>query len=223
MGKRRVKMPSATSIVARSYPDRIIGVENRLPWHLGTDLRKFKEKTSDHAIIMGRKTFESIGRPLPNRLNIVLSKSKSDEFNTNVKIVNDRETALLEADVYSIINDKKEFFIIGGEIIYELFSQFINKIFITDVFCGNINGDAKFDKDFDNSDWWFPYEEEFPRGPIDDHDFRISCVIRKKSVHRYRSKVDFMHHEPVVLDLLDSYPRIGKTSSSPGGRTGQAT
>ena len=197
-------MPSATSIVARSYPDKIIGVENQLPWHLGTDLKQFKRRTMGHAIVMGRKTYQSIGRPLPKRLNIVLSRTEIPE-SENLKWARDRETALLLADVYSITNNKKEFFVIGGEVIYSLFETYINKVFCTDVFCGNINGDAKFEKDFESGDWWFPYEEEFAAGNNDDFPFRVTCAIRRKPEHRYRSKIDFMNYDPEILELIDRY------------------
>lgn len=204
MSKKQVRMPSATSMVARSYPDKIIGVDNELPWHLGTDMKHFKGKTVDHAIIMGRKTFESIGRPLPRRLNIVLSRTEIPETDS-LKWAKNRETALLLADIYSIVNNKKEFFIIGGEIIYELFESMINKVFYTDVYCGNINGDAKFEKEFTSKEWWFPYEEEFPKSEIDDYSFRVTCAIRRKSEHRYRSKIEFMNYDQRALALIDSY------------------
>eukprot|EP01035_Chromulina_nebulosa_P065198 gene65198-89207_t len=71
-------MPSIASVVARSYPDHIIRIDNSLPWHLKTDLRLFKQRTQGHAVIMGRKTFESIGKPLPNRTNIILSRSEPE-------------------------------------------------------------------------------------------------------------------------------------------------
>lgn len=213
MSKPRVRMPSATSIVARSYPDKIIGVENRLPWHLGTDLKQFKRRTMGHAIVMGRKTYESIGKPLPKRLNIVLSRTEIPE-SENLKWARDRETALLLADIYSISNNKKEFFVIGGEVIYELFQIFINKVFYTDVFCGNINGDAKFEKEFSNEDWWFPYEEEFPAGLSDDFPFRVTCAIRRKPEHRYRSKIDFMNYDPHIINLIDKYNVLAEPSSN---------
>ena len=150
--KNRIKMPGATSIVARSYPDKIIGIDNELPWHLGTDLRLFKRRTIGHAIIMGRKTFESIGKPLPKRLNIVLSR-ESMQDSEHLKWAKDPETALLLADIFSICSLKKEFFVIGGEKIYDVFFDYINKIYLTDVFCKNINGDAKFDYEFSNDVW----------------------------------------------------------------------
>ncbi|MFP5078216.1 dihydrofolate reductase [Rhizobium sp. YIM 134829] len=202
-------MPSAVSVVARSYPDRIIGIENRLPWHLGTDLKNFKNLTQGHAIIMGRKTFESLGRPLPNRINIVLSRDEVPDTK-NVKWVRDVPTALLVADFHSICMSRKQFFVIGGEKIYSLFSEYINKIFLTDVFTGPINGDAKFDFDFPVSDWFCRYEREFPRSEVDDYAFRISYFDRRRFEHRQRMIDEFKRSNPLYeLDWaqLDQYER----------------
>jgi dihydrofolate reductase len=202
-------MPSAVTVVARSYPDRIIGIENRLPWHLGTDLKNFKALTQDHAIIMGRKTFESIGRPLPRRINIILSREVLQDTE-NVKWARNPETALLLADFYSICMGKSQFFIIGGENIYGIFDRFINRIFLTDVNTGPINGDAKFDYDFDPKEWYFKYEREFPRSDLDDFSFRISYLVRRKGKHRERFITEFKESNPLFEmkwdELADGLP-----------------
>lgn len=181
----RVKMPSATSVVARSFPDNIIGIENELPWRLRTDLKQFKKRTTGHVVIMGRKTFDSIGRPLPNRVNIVLSRSKIE--NDSVIWANNYETALYLADVHSIILGKREFFIVGGENIYTTFEEIINKVVLTEVFSGNINGDAKFEFDYrDNKEWYAKFEEDFPQTDVDEFPFRVTIYRRRKPIHRYR-------------------------------------
>ena len=195
-------MPSATSIVARSYPDRVIGVDNQLPWRLGTDLSHFKKKTEGHAIIMGRKTFESLGKALPNRINIVLSRSPIEET-ANVMWAGNPETALLLADAHSIFLHQKEFFVIGGEKIYSIFFKYINKIWLTDVYCGRINGDAKFDYEFSPKDWYFPSEVEYDSSERDEWKFRISLIMRRKQVHRRRSKDEFLKVDLDILDLLE--------------------
>ena len=205
-------MPSATSLVARSYPDKIIGVDNALPWHLGTDLKHFRLRSQGHAIIMGRKTYESIGRPLPKRLNIILSRNEI-ELSDNVKWAPNPETALLFADQYSILNLKKEFFVIGGENIYNIIFKYINKIFLTEVFCGKINGDAKFDYDFDIKEWWYHSEREFPNSNRDDYPFRITCLIRRKPVHRFQTKEWFMNRHVDIQFDWDRY--VEQVASSP--------
>jgi len=85
----------------------------------------------------------------------------------------------------------REFFVIGGEEIYNLFHKYINVVFLTDVFSGPMNGDAKFEKIFDAREWWFRFEREFPKTEIDDFPFRISCIVRRKPFHRFASKNEF--------------------------------
>jgi dihydrofolate reductase len=197
-------MPSAVSVVARSFPDRIIGIENRLPWHLGTDLKHFKALTQGHAIIMGRKTFESLGRPLPKRINIVLSREQVPDT-SNVKWARDVETALLLADYHTICMGKSQFFVIGGEIIYKEFEKYINKIFLTDVNTGPINGDAKFDFEFPVSEWYFKFEKEFPRTEVDDFAFRISYLVRRRDEHRERFITEFKKSNPLFEQNWAAY------------------
>ncbi|MEQ9210619.1 MAG: dihydrofolate reductase [Pseudomonadales bacterium] len=204
-------MPSATSLVARSYPDRIIGIENALPWHLGTDMKHFRERTRGNAVIMGRKTYESIGKPLPKRLNIVLSRTPIKE-NDGVRWAPNPETALLLADQYSIYNMRKEFFVIGGEEIYNIFDKYINVVYLTDVNTGNINGDAKFDREFISSEWYFRFEREFPKTDVDDYSFRISCIVRRKPFHRFASRQDFLSKGVDVLGAWERYTEMTKRS-----------
>ena len=198
-------MPSATSIVARSYPDNVIGKDNALPWHLRTDLSLFRKRTVNHAVIMGRRTYDSLPRrPLPKRLNIVLSRDPIEETD-NLKWARDIRTALLIADIYSICNMKKEFFVIGGETIYSQFEDVLNKVWLTQVFTGRINGDAKFEYEFDSADWWTPYEHEFQPSDGDDYPFRISCFIRRKPRHRQRFIEDFRGSDSGVIEMLDDW------------------
>lgn len=204
-------MPSATSIVARSYPDHVIGIENKLPWHLGTDLRYFRKRTEGHAIIMGRRTFESIGRPLPRRENIVLSRTPVEDIK-GVKWAKDIETALLLADVYSICNFQNQFFVIGGERIYGEFREFINKVYLTEVFC-RINGDAKFDWEFDRSEWRYYKEKEFSKSDIDDFPFRITTLVRLKPVHRYETTDRLLKADPQIASFLERYSTMIASSS----------
>ena len=113
-----------TIIVAVSN-DFVIGVDGKLPWKLSDDLKFFKETTSGHPIIMGRKTFESIGKQLPNRDNYVLSYD--DNFKPDgVTVINDIKK------IFNLINDK-EVFIIGGSTIYEQLFPLVNKVYLTKV------------------------------------------------------------------------------------------
>src|SRR5277367_244237 len=137
----RVRLPSISFIVARSYPGNVIGYKNRLPWHLKSDLRRFRQITTGHAIILGRATFDSIGRVLPNRTNVVLSKNPRHanveglaiDEETNLYWTSTREDALHYADLVSIIRGKHDIFIIGGQTMYTLFHDLVNKVYLTQV------------------------------------------------------------------------------------------
>lgn len=211
MLKKRVRMPDIASIVARSFPDKIIGIDNQLPWHLSTDLKMFKRRTANHAVIMGRKTFESIGRPLPNRTNIVLSRNNTC-LPSGVLSASNPETALLLADIDSIYRGNTKFFVIGGEQIYKLFEEFINVVDLTEVFCGPINGDAKFEIDFQEKvtnsnkpDWFVRSEVEFPKSESDEFPFRVTRFARRKPNHRFRISQDFLKSAPNIDDYFDQY------------------
>ena len=124
-----------SAIVAHDI-NRVIGGDNKLLWNIPEDLKRFKEITSNSPIIMGRKTFESIGRPLPNRINIILTRDK--EFKTEGCFVyNDMN------EIISDYSDNGEVFIIGGGEIYKLFFPYINRIYIT-VVEGEYVGDTVF-------------------------------------------------------------------------------
>jgi|APThiThiocy_cv2_1041547.scaffolds.fasta_scaffold00057_237 dihydrofolate reductase len=206
LAKNKIKMPSATSVVARSWPDHVIGIENKLPWHLGTDLRHFRKRTEGHAIIMGRKTYESIGRPLPRRENIVLSRENIGS-GVGIKWAQNVETALLLADIFSICNFKKQFFVIGGERIYEVFRNYINKVYLTEVFT-RVNGDAKFDWEFPRDKWRYYKEREFSKSEIDDHPFRITTLVRLRPQHRYETTDRLMKADPHIAAFLDRYAEM---------------
>jgi dihydrofolate reductase len=122
------------SIIVAMSENRVIGINNSLPWHISSDLKRFKELTSGNIVVMGRKTFESIGKPLPNRKNYVLTRNK------NLTI--DGVTLISSLDDIIESNDAKVFIIGGGEI----YSQTINKcneLIVTRI-KKEITGDAYF-------------------------------------------------------------------------------
>lgn len=125
------------SIIVATSLNNVIGVDNQLPWHLPADLKYFKQLTTGHTILMGRKTFESIGRPLPNRINIVITRSKSFEVE-GVIVQNSIEDAL------QYCQNKDEVFIIGGDTIYKQMMPMVQKIHLTKVHTVIENGDAFF-------------------------------------------------------------------------------
>lgn len=126
------------SIIAAISDNYVIGKENKLIWHLPEDLKRFKELTTGHTIIMGRKTFESLGKVLPNRKHIVLTRDTNYHIdNENVEIVNDIE----ELEKY--INAEEENFVIGGAIIYRQLMAKVEKMYITRIH-EKFEGDAYF-------------------------------------------------------------------------------
>jgi dihydrofolate reductase len=127
-----------------------IGKDNKIPWDLSSDMKMFKETTMGKPVIMGRKTFESIGRPLPGRLNIVLTKNPQVSKTNQLVFVSTPEEALVEAsnfyELKKLDADKEETFIIGGGEIYELFfkSYDIHHVYVTTVYTMIENGNAFF-------------------------------------------------------------------------------
>ena len=133
--------------------NNVIGNENKLPWNISEDLKRFKELTSNNWIVMGRKTFDSIGRPLPNRKNIVLSENKNLKIDS-VEVFNTPEDVI---ESYKNNSDQKDLFIIGGTFIYELFLEYCEYLFITYVDKEYL-GDAFFPK-IDWNEWKLIGEE----------------------------------------------------------------
>ena len=135
---------SKLSIIVAMSSNRAIGINNTLPWHLTEDLKHFKSLTTGHTIIMGRKTYESIGKPLPNRRNIVVSRNL-DTFSDGVEIVHSLE------DAFSISSNDEEVFIIGGSNIYEQSLNLVEYLYITEI-AKAFEGDAFF-PEIDKSLW----------------------------------------------------------------------
>jgi dihydrofolate reductase len=133
------------AIVAVSQ-NGVIGVDNKLPWHLPADLKYFKQLTTNHTIIMGRKTYESIGKPLPNRKNIVISRQEEYKV-TGCDVVGNIQEALTLAKTFQT----EKVFIIGGAEIYKLALPFCTHLYITYVHTEILNGDAFFA--IENNEW----------------------------------------------------------------------
>jgi dihydrofolate reductase len=127
---------SNLSLIVAYADNRVIGIENRLPWHLPEDLRHFKATTSGHTIIMGRKTYESIGRPLPNRRNLVLTRDLHWQA-AGVETFHTLEAALLTCA------EENEVFVIGGAELYRQALPCAARVYATEIAL-NVPGDATF-------------------------------------------------------------------------------
>jgi dihydrofolate reductase len=126
------------SIIVAVAENHVIGRDNQLIWHLPKDLRMFKNLTTGHPIIMGRKTFESIGKPLPNRTSIIISRN-TDFVAEGCIVVNSLADAIAEARKI----ETQETFIIGGAEIYKIALPMCDKIYLTRVY-HNFEGDTFF-------------------------------------------------------------------------------
>jgi dihydrofolate reductase len=154
------------SILVAVAENGVIGREGQLPWHLSSDLRRFKRLTMGHAILMGRKTWESIGRPLPGRTSIVLSRQANYQpGHDGVLVATNLDEALAQARRSVVEVD--EAFIIGGAGIYEMCLPRADRLLVTRVHA-QIEGDVHFPQ----VDWnaW-QLIEETDHGADDNNDY----------------------------------------------------
>ncbi len=136
------------SILVAMAKNRVIGRNNQLPWHLPADLKHFKLLTMGQTIVMGRKTYESIGRPLPGRENIIITRQTGYKVPGAI-VVNSLQDAILKCEESSTINSEN--FIIGGEKLYWQTLDICQRIYITEI-QSDFEGDVFF-PEFDRSDW----------------------------------------------------------------------
>lgn len=146
------------ALIVAMAKNQTIGIDNSLPWHLPKDLQYFKKVTMAKPIIMGRKTFESIGRPLPGRTNIVITR-QSDYAGDGIVVVNSLQQALDKAEDISFVAGHEEVMVIGGAEIYQQALLQADRLYITHVH-SDVDGDAFF-PDINWNDW-----QEFER---EDH------------------------------------------------------
>ena len=128
------------SLIAAISDNNVIGRDNKLPWHISTDLQRFKKLTLNHPIIMGRKTFGSIGKPLPKRTNIIITRDKDYKVEGAI-VVHSIKEAIETAQKSE--HGKEEIFIIGGGQIFKEAIAFADKLYLTIVHV-TIDGDAYF-------------------------------------------------------------------------------
>lgn len=154
------------SLIAAIGRNKVIGRDNSLPWKLPEDMKRFKELTSGKPVIMGRKTFESIGKPLPNRKNIILTREKNYKVDDCV-VVNSVDEALKAA------KGSEEVMIIGGAQIYKEFLPIANKMYLTFI-DEDFEGDAYF-PEFDRKEW-----KEVSRENKKSDNLKFSFVVLER-------------------------------------------
>ena len=134
------------SIIVAFANNNVIGKDNKLIWKLPDDLKRFKSITSGKTIIMGRKTFESLGRVLPNRFHIVLTNNRNYTCNNEqVKVIYD------VSELTNYINSSEENFVIGGAAIYKLLMPYTKKMYVTRIY-EDFEGDTFF-PEIDENEW----------------------------------------------------------------------
>jgi len=158
------------TIIAAVDKHRCIGSGGQLPWRLGSDLRGFKQRTLEGTVVMGRRTFDSIGRPLPRRRNIVLSR-RDDWAHRGV------ERAASVEEVLEMCSEEGEMVIIGGADIYHLFLEQATRMELSEVDVAIEGGDVHFPP-FDEEEWTVVSTGPLIQEHDDEHPYRI--VIRER-------------------------------------------
>jgi dihydrofolate reductase len=162
------------TLIAAAAENNALGKNNELVWHLPDDFKRFKQLTSGHFIIMGRKTFESFPKPLPNRTHIIITRQKNY---TNLVdsscciVVESMEEAIAKT------NSEEENYVIGGGEIYNLALPFADKIELTRVHA-NFDADAFF-PEIDSEEWNLINEEFHPKDEKHNFDFTFQTFIKK--------------------------------------------
>lgn len=159
------------SFIVAMDQNNVIGYQNEMPWHLPKDLRFFKEKTTSHTIVMGRKTFESIGKVLPNRKHIVLT-SKNDGFPDEVEIVHDIKTI-----VERFKDKQEEVFVIGGGGIFKQLMDDVSRLYVTKI-AHTFEGDVFF-PEIHEEEWQITSREKGIKDDRNPYDYEFIQYDRK--------------------------------------------
>ena len=163
------------SVIVAMAHNRVIGLNNQMPWHLPADLAWFKKNTLNKPVIMGRKTFESIGRPLPNRHNIVISRQiePTDNKISNVSWVKSIDEAISLAQK----QQPDEVFIIGGGNIYQQVLPLIERLYLTHI-DAELQGDTYF-PDYLSEQWQVIYQEDHQADEKNSYPYQFKILQRK--------------------------------------------
>ncbi len=157
------------SLIVATSANGVIGRGGELPWHLSDDLKRFRQLTMGKPIVMGRKTFDSIGRALPGRQNIVLTK-QSEFIADGCDVVSSVDAAVTTA------GGAGEIMVIGGSEIYALFLPLANRIYMTRVQV-DVDGDTRF-PELDDEQWQETGHENHGAGESNDYEFTTSVLQR---------------------------------------------
>ncbi|XQF89452.1 type 3 dihydrofolate reductase [Pseudoalteromonas espejiana] len=158
------------SMIAAMANNRVIGLDNNMPWHLPADLQHFKKVTTGKPVIMGRKTFESIGRPLPGRRNIIITRNENYSA-SGIETVTTPEAAL------DLVNEVEEVMIIGGGNIYQQFLPLATRLYLTFIDLA-VEGDTQFPDYQAEANWQIVDEQQ--NKPDEKNQYRYKFVTLYK-------------------------------------------
>ncbi len=157
------------SIIAALSHNRVIGKDNQLPWRLPADLKHFKAVTLGKPVIMGRKTFESIGKPLPGRANIVVTRDPKFRAD-GIAVAHSLDAALAQA------NAAPEIMLIGGAQLYAEALPRVQRLYLTLIYA-DFDGDAQF-PEYDPADWQETARED--HAPDENNHYRYTFLILER-------------------------------------------
>ncbi|PHM66539.1 hypothetical protein Xsto_01151 [Xenorhabdus stockiae] len=158
------------SLIAAMAMDRVIGLDNAMPWTVPGDLAWFKRNTLGKPVVMGRVTYESIGRPLPGRLNIIISRQPGSD--DRVTWVSSIEEALAAA------GDVEEIMVIGGGKIYEQFIPLASRMYLTHI-DAEVIGDTHF-PDYEPDEWNSVFTEYHDADERNSHSYCFEILERRQ-------------------------------------------
>ena len=164
------------SLVVATAENRVIGINNQLPWYLPEDLKYFKRVTMGKPIIMGRKTFESIGKPLPGRTNIVITRN-TEYTAEGIKVVHTLDEAIKLCESIALVDGTDEAMVIGGAEIYTQALAKADRLYLTKVHA-EVDGDAWF-PEYNESDWQEAGRENFKADGPNPYDY--SFIVLNKT------------------------------------------
>lgn len=162
-------------MIAALAENHVIGCDNQLPWHLPADLKHFKALTLGKPIIMGRKTWDSLGRPLPGRLNLVVSRQPDLQLD-GAEVFATLDAALVRANAWAQANGADELMLIGGAQLYELSLPRAERLYLTRVALSP-SGDAYF-PEVTEADWQLSCASEHPAG-AETPAYMLEVWVRK--------------------------------------------
>ena len=169
-------MSVKVSLIAAVAENGVIGKDNQLPWHIKSEFQYFKNTTVGHPIVMGRRSFESLGKPLPKRANIVVTRDKNFQA-AGVIVAHSLEEGIKIAKDIAVKEKLGEVFIGGGADIYRLSLPGADRLYLTEVHM-KPDGDTRF-PDFDRGDWKEVKREFHPKKEGETADYTITVLERK--------------------------------------------